>query len=80
MILTEELMQKASGALAFASSRSAITSAEKEAILLALRQFPDTARVDASQRLQDHMEQYHGVSLQASDWDAAIRALTKEPS
>ena len=30
---------------------------------------------DEAQRLQDHMEQHHGVCLQASQWDAAITAL-----
>lgn len=30
---------------------------------------------DTAQRLQDHMEQHHGVCLSASDWDAAIRAV-----
>lgn len=30
---------------------------------------------EIAQRLQDHMEQYHGVCLKASEWDAAIGAL-----
>lgn len=28
-----------------------------------------------AQRLQDHMEQYHGVCLKASEWDAAVAVL-----
>ena len=35
---------------------------------------------DAAQRLQDHMEQHHGVCLRASQWDAAIRALKGQPN
>lgn len=35
-------------------------------------------RAEAAQRLQDHMEQFHGISLKASEWDAAIRALGNE--
>jgi hypothetical protein len=37
MTLTEELMCKAAGALRFAASHSAITSAEEQSILTALR-------------------------------------------
>ena len=40
-------------------------------IITALRQ----PVADEAQRLQDHMEQHHGVCLQASQWDAAITAL-----
>lgn len=35
---------------------------------------PVEAGEDAAQRLQDHMEQHHGVCLSASDWDAAVAA------
>jgi len=34
---------------------------------------------DEAQRLQDHMEQFHGVCLSASEWDAAIAALQSPP-
>lgn len=30
---------------------------------------------ERSQRLQDHMEQHHGVSLKASEWDRALKAI-----
>ena len=33
--------------------------------------------VERAQRLQDHMEQHHGICLSASEWDAAIAALTE---
>jgi hypothetical protein len=42
-------------------------------ILAALAQ-PVEAGEDVAQRLQDHMEQHHGVCLSASDWDAAVAA------
>lgn len=35
---------------------------------------------DAAQRLQDHMEQHHGVCLSASEWDAAILAALAHPA
>jgi len=39
------------------------------------------ALVEAAQRLQDHMEQHHGVTLNASEWDAAVAAaLSTEPT
>jgi len=34
---------------------------------------------EAVQRLQDHMEQHHGICLKASEWDAAIAAMQSEP-
>lgn len=30
---------------------------------------------DSAQRLQDHMEQFHGVALSASEWDAAVAVV-----
>jgi hypothetical protein len=30
---------------------------------------------DEAQRLQDHMEQHHGITLAASEWDRAVTAL-----
>lgn len=36
----------------------------------------EEGRREAAQQLQDHMEQFHGVCLSASEWDAAILALT----
>lgn len=38
----------------------------------------DGERDEQAQRLQDHMEQHHGVCLKASEWDAAIASLSTE--
>jgi hypothetical protein len=33
---------------------------------------------DMAQRLQDHMEQHHGICLKASEWDAAVLAALSQ--